>query len=317
MFAHSNRLQFIRGTGAALVLGGAQRLAADADTETILRVATTPTEAGAAVYYAQDLGFFKDAGVRVDISSGNSGAADAAAVAAGSLDIVQSSLPSIASAHERNIPFVLVAPGAVYTSKAPTSALVVSKSSPIKTAKDLIGKTIANNALKNIGEIAADAWLDAGGADVASVRIIELPLPAMASALEQGRIDAAILVEPSLGEALAGNARVLAYAYSSIASTFLLSAYFATPTWAKANSDSLRRFQSALRKASHWANQPENHKRSGELLQKYMQVTPGPSSTRVTYGESLELRLMQPVIDAAAKYHVLKATFPAAEIVYR
>jgi len=313
---HGSRLQFIRGTAATLVVGGSLHLTAEADTEALLRVATTPTEAGAAVYYAQDLGFFKKAGLRVEISSGNSGAADAAAVVSGSLDIAQSSVPSIASAHERNIPFVLIAPGAVYTAIAPTSALVVAKNSPVRVAKDLEGKTIANNALKNIGEIAADAWLDAGGANIASVKVVELPLPAMEAALEQRRIDAAILVEPSLGKALAGDVRVLAYAYSSVAHTFLLSAYFATSSWAKANTDALGRFQTALREASHWANQPANHERSGEIIEKYMQVTPGSMSTRATYGESLDLALIQPVIDAAARYHALKAPFPAAEIVY-
>ena len=308
------RFHFISAAAMTVLLGNVRRFAV-AEAEPVLRVATTPTEAGAAVYYAQELGLFKKVGLRVDISAGNSGAADAAAVASGALDIALSSVPSIASAHERNIPFVVIAPGAVYTSKAPTSALVAAKNSPIKNARDLEGKTIANNALKNIGEIAADAWLDAGGANIASVKIVELPLPAMEAALEQGRIDAAILVEPSLGKALAGNVRVLAFAYSNVASAFLLSAYFTTSDWAKANANALRRFQTAVREANHWANQAANHKRSADIIQKYMQVTPGASSTRATYGESLDLTLIQPVIDAAAKYHVLKAAFPATEMV--
>ncbi len=181
---HFRRLQFIRGTAATLAACDSSSRIALAQTESVIRVATTPTEAGAAVYYAQELGLFKKAGLRADISAGNSGAADAAAIVSGSLDIAQSSVPSIASAHERNIPFVLVAPGALYTAKAPTSALVVAKTSPIKVAKDLEGKTLGNNALKNIGEIAADAWLDAGGANVSSVKVTELPLQAMEAGLE-------------------------------------------------------------------------------------------------------------------------------------
>ncbi len=121
-------------------------------------------------------------------------------------------------------------------------------------------------------------------------------------------------MEPSLGKALAGNVRVLAYAYSSVGNNFLLSAYFSTTDWAKKNADVLRRFQAALHEASHWANQPANHKRSGEIIEKYMQVAPGSTSTRVTYGESLDPAQIQPVIDAAAKYHALKAPFPATEL---
>jgi NitT/TauT family transport system substrate-binding protein len=287
-----------------------------AQTPAVLHVATTPTDSGAAVYYAEELGLFKKANLDVQVQALASGAAVAAGVASGTIDIAQGSLPSIAAAHEKHIPFVLVAPGGLYADKAPTSALVVSKSSTLKTAKDMQGKTLANNALKNIGEIAADAWLDKGGADVSSVHVIEMPLGEMESALGQGRIDAAILVEPSLGKALAGNIKILAPAYSSIAKEFMINAWFANESWAKSNGDALRRFDTALREAGRWANNPANRAKSAAILEKYTKIAMGPENTRILYADTLEPALIQPVIDASAKFKVLKAPFPAAEFIY-
>ena len=213
---------------AVVAFGFTAGLPATAQAPAVVNVATTPTDSGAAVYYADELGLFKKAGLDVHVEALASGAAVAAGVASGTIDIAQGSLPSLAAAHEKRIPFVLIAPGALYSDKAPTSALVVSKTSTFKTAKDLNGKTLANNALKNIGEIAADAWLDKGGADVSSVHVIEMPLGEMESALGQGRIDSAILVEPSLGKALTGNVKILAPAYSAIAKEFMINAWFTT-----------------------------------------------------------------------------------------
>lgn len=290
-------------------------LAPRANAADLVRVATGPTDSGAAVYYAQELGLFDKAGLDVKIDSLASGAAVAAGVASGTIDIAQGSLPSLFSAHERGIPFVLIAPGGLYSSRAPTSALVVSKSSALKTAKDLNGKIIANNALKNIGEIAADAWLDAGGADIASVKILEMPLGEMESALGQGRIDAAILVEPSLGLALSRNIKILAPAYTSIAPSFMINAYFANADWVKAHADVVKRFDTVVRAAGKWANAPANRARSAAILEKYTKVSMSPQNTRIVYADTLDPALIQPVIDATAKYKVIKTTFPAKDII--
>jgi len=88
---------------------------------TTLHIGTTPTDTGAQVYYAIDLGLFKKAGFEVEVSSLNAGTAIATAVSAGSFDIGQSAVSSLAVAHEHNIPFVIIAPGGAYSSKVPTS----------------------------------------------------------------------------------------------------------------------------------------------------------------------------------------------------
>ena len=61
-----------------------------------------------------DGGFFKTAGLRVEFQQFNNGQAIAGAVAGGALDIAISNIVAMTQAHAKNVPFVIVAPGAVY-----------------------------------------------------------------------------------------------------------------------------------------------------------------------------------------------------------
>ena len=91
-----------------------------------LRIATTPIDLGAQALYANDLGFFKRAGLDVDLSVLTSGSVVASAVAGGSIDIGQANIVALAAAHASGLPFAIVAPAGYYTSKAPTTELVVA-----------------------------------------------------------------------------------------------------------------------------------------------------------------------------------------------
>jgi NitT/TauT family transport system substrate-binding protein len=284
-----------------------------AETAPALRVATTPIDIGGQVLWAKDEGFLKKAGLDAEIMLINNGAAIAAAVASGAVDIGQANLVSLATAHERGLPFVLIAPGGLYTAAEPTTAMLVAKTSPIKTAKDLNGKTIAVSGIKNITQVGASAWIDQNGGDVASVRWIELPFPQMAAALAAGRVDAAVVAEPELSGALAENARLLAPVYSAIRGEFLIGAWFARSDWVKAHPDVVKRFAAAIADASRWAN--AHHAESAKILEKYTKQPISPNIRRVRWAERLDPADAQPLIDASAKYKVLKAAFPAAEFI--
>lgn len=277
-----------------------------------LRVMTTATDSGAEIFYAQELGYFKRAGLDVEITALRNGAAVAAAVASGAADIGQGNIASLAVAHERGLPFVLLAPASLYSEKSPTTVLMVDKNSTIKTAHDLVGKTIGGQGLSDIGTIAVDAWLRQQGVDPTSVHIVEVPSPEMIESLSRGTIAAATLIEPYLSAAVAAGDRVLAPAYTSIAKSFLIGAYFSTRDWAKAHPAQARAFSQVLVQTARWAN--ANHDRSARILEQYTKIRIAPGQARTTYALALDPPVIQPLIDAAAKDHVLKGTFPAAEL---
>jgi NitT/TauT family transport system substrate-binding protein len=294
--------------GAAVPrLGSAQQQLAT------LNIATTPTDIGSEVFYAEERGFFKAAGIDAQVQVISNGAAITAAVSSGAVDVAQSNVVSLASAHQNGIDVAIIAAAGQYARKEPTSALVVAKDSPYRHAKDLNGKIIAGNGLKNITQVGAFAWLDKNGGDWTSVRFIELPFPNMAGALETGRIDAAVIAEPELSATLARGDRIIGDCYDAIAPNFLIGAWFTTGAWAKAHPDLVKRFQRAMSDAAAWANR--NQAASGDLLTKYTQIIVEPGMRRSVYAEKLDPAQIQPLIDASAKYGALKASFPAGDLI--
>lgn len=70
-----------------------------------------------------------------------------------------------------------------------------------------------------------------------------------------------------------------------------------------------------MRETAAWANR--NPKLSAPILVKDAKLNPdvAQSMVRTLYGERLDPSLLQPVIDATAKYDVIPKPFPAREII--
>ena len=81
------------------------------------------------------------------------------------LDVGVANVATIAQAHNRGLPFSFIAPGALATPTSMTNVMMVAKDSPIRTAADLNGKTIAINALKDLQQISVQSWIDKHGGD--------------------------------------------------------------------------------------------------------------------------------------------------------
>ncbi len=288
-----------------------------AQTPPVMRIATVPIDVGAQVYYAADMGFFAKSGLTVDIQSMSNSSAIAAGVASGALDAGFANIGSIAAAVKKNIPLTIIAPGGMYSDAAPTTELVVAKTSSIRTAHDLNGKIIAVNALKNITQFAPQAWLDKNGGDSTSVKFLEMPFPEMIPALTSGRVDAAVIAEPTLAQAKA-DTRILSNTFTAIAPEFLIGAWMAALPWANAHADTVKRFAQAIRQTAVWANNPKNRQRSAQILARYTKSDAAviERQTRALYAERLTASIMQPQIDVAAKYGGLPATFSAQELIF-
>jgi NitT/TauT family transport system substrate-binding protein len=297
---------------AFAVAGFPGTIARAADAPTPLRVATTAVDSGAEVYYAQDMGFFKKAGFEVEITSVSSGPTIAAGVASGAFEFAQVNVPSLVSAHDKGVAFSMVAPAGLYSDKAVTTALVVAKNSPLRTAKDLSGKTIAVNALLGIQQIAAEAWIDKNGGDSTTVKFVELSISQELAAIPAGRIDAGVITQPGLdGAAHDPTMSVMAPIYNGIANTFLVSAWMGSSQYVKDHPDIVKRFADVILETARWAN--THQAQSAKILEKYTQLAIGPTTTRVRYAETFNPSDVQPVIDVSAKYGLIKKSFPAAD----
>lgn len=280
-----------------------------------IHVGALHAEVAAELFYGLDMGFFKQAGLDVDIQYFNNGGAIAAAVASGALDLGLSDLMSVINAHSRGLPFVYAAPGLLTTSKAPTFGILVPPNSTIHDAKDFNGKSMAVSGLKNIAQISAAAWIDANGGDSKTVRFIEVPFPSLVPALAQGTIDSSVANEPWMTLATDKGDRLIFMKKGALSPAFLLSGWVTTRDWAQKNPDALARFVAAIREIAVWANQ--NPQAAAPILAKYTKIDIGVIGRmhRGRFAERFEPGYVQPVIDAAAKYNVIAADFPASAII--
>jgi NitT/TauT family transport system substrate-binding protein len=265
-------------------------------------------------YYAGDLGLFKKAKLDTEIVHAANPGAYATALAAGAIDIGMADPVAIAQAVTKGLPFAYFAGGPLSSRESETLVLCVAKNSPIKTAKDLEGKTVAIISVKSTMQITTSEWLTRNGADPAKVKFFELHFPEMTPALTRGTIDAALLGEPFLTESKA-DVRPIGVPFATVAKVFYIFGWFARRDWLTANADTAHALASAFYEAGRWAN---SHKAESAVIEaKYTSVdldvvrvmARNPQST------SLNPAYMQPLLDMATRYKLLERPYLASELI--
>lgn len=295
----------------------AAALPARAQTSTVVRLACFPTDSYGEAYYAQDMGFFAKHGISVEFVVNNAGAVALAAVAGNGVDIGVANPVSVAQAYVKGIPISVFAGGGLYTAASPATLLVVPKNSPLRTPKDLEGKTIGLPGLGDQLQAAVTIWLQKNGADSSKVKFVEVnPPTVMLGALAQGRIDAATPPEPIMTQSLQTEARIFGDPFAVVAPRFFIGLWIARTDWLKANPDLARRFADAIYEAGRWANGHRDE--SAAILAKYAKGDAAIFRTmrRATYTDSaLDPKLIQPSLDAGLQTGMLSSAVKASDLV--
>jgi NitT/TauT family transport system substrate-binding protein len=292
------------------VPGAAQTLAP-------LKVAMIPIEPAAPVYYAKENGFFAKAGLDVDIDQNPSTPAIASALLAGNYDIAYGTVPTLAQAHAKGLPFVLIAPGIEDSAVHFGGGIMIGVNSTMKTGKDFNGKTLGTAGLNTIAEYLPRAWIDKTGGDSSTVKFIEMPFPVTPDAIGSGRVDGAYLAEPFVTIAEQKHlAKLLTAGDDAISSGgYLSTGWYTTLQWARAHPDLVVRFQRAMAEAAAWAN--ANPTKVVPILAKDLHADPAivAQATRPYFPDRIVAAQVQPFIDITAKYAKF-APFKADELIY-
>jgi len=289
--------------------------AAGAQSAPKLRIGANPGESLSEGLLALAGGFFTRAGLDVELVTVTNGGAMTTGIVSGAIDAGPSNVASIAAAHVRGIQLNLFAPSIIVASSAPATTIVaVANDSPLRVAKDFNGKTFALSTLRDLQQAAVMTWLDGNGADAKSVSFIEIPNAEQLQALLAKRVDAAVLVEPFLGAAR-DQVRMIARPYNSLGSRLLTFGWIANNDWYAANPAAVQRLVAAIHATAVWANR--NHDATAAIISEASKV---PIETFKTMNRQqffegkLEPAMIQPIIDASARYGFLTRAFPAAEM---
>lgn len=256
----------LRITGAALLLGvlaacgGASASsvpgALPGPEKPDITVAAVPVTDEAGLYIAQDLGYFTAAGLDVTIKSVLSSADVAKGMRDGAYDITAGNSVSYIQDQVAGLDNLkIVAEGALM--QPGTQALYTVPGSPITNVGQLAGKKIGVNADNNIGTLLITELLQAHGINANQVHFVVINdgFAGMWQALNSGHIDVAWLPEPfgSMDGAQYG-LQEIADLDQGAASSFPISWYVVTRSWAAKYPRTLAAFLGALRKGQNIAD---------------------------------------------------------------
>jgi NitT/TauT family transport system substrate-binding protein len=179
---------------------------AAAQSLTPVRYASVGGTTDAGIYIAEDFGFFKDAGIALHYQRLDSAAALLGAIATGHIDVAGISLtPGLFAAQSRNIGLRVVGdkesilPGFAATQLVARSDSGGGEADILRRLK---GKPVAVSGKTSASYFLLASLLKKYGMAPADLRIVELSYPAMVVALTNHAVDAAVMLEPFLSQAL-------------------------------------------------------------------------------------------------------------------
>lgn len=299
----------------ALLIVGAVHVGAQSS-DTLIRIGVGPDDPSAPLIYADQAGLFKKAGLNVELLKLAGSSVIGAALAGGALEIGKGSPAPVIAAHSKGLPFTIIGSIANYTSSSPDDAFVVAGTSSIRSAKDLVGQTLAAVTLKDIGALSTFAWLDQQGVDWKSIHWVEMPASAMVAAMEDKRIAGAPIYEPALSANVAtGKVRILGYPFDAIAQRFPEAVLFANTSWVNEHPDLVNRFLVVMRGAATYVGAHERD--VAPIVARFSGIDPvlvanirHPMRTVTIVPSEL-----QPLINILAQYDLIPKAFPAQEMI--
>ena len=205
-------------------------------------------------FYGQEKGYFKDAGIDLELIAVPGGPAVGAAIASGSADIGYAALSPMLIAREQGQPFRFFM--SMEYEKSPERLwgyMIATEKSGIKSIKDLAGKTIAVGVPGGLCELAARDWMASAGVAYDPAKALNNPFPQMPAMLDLGTADAACIVEPFATAALAGKSKpiILGRGYlANVTQPYRIAGLFASESWIAAHRPEIAAMTKAYTRAA-------------------------------------------------------------------
>jgi NitT/TauT family transport system substrate-binding protein len=252
------------GLVATLALTSTNSWGAD---RTKIKIGIIPTLSAAPIVLGIQKGFFASEGLDATVETVQSAAAAVPALLNGEFQFLESASAPTIAALSNKLPVKVV--GNETTMNDAQAILLVAADGP-KTLAELAGKTVAVNALRAFLQLANQAAIDKAGGDSSKVKFVELPFSDMIGALKAGRVDAITVPEPLSTIGQAQGLRVLSQVWQAMPKDAAAGWQLATASYAKANPDVIKKFQSALRRSVTYASQHPDEVRA--IVATYMKV---------------------------------------------
>ena len=283
-----------------------------------LDVGVIPIVDVAPLYLGIEKGFFEEQDLKVTPHLAQGGAAIIPAVQSGDFDIGFSNVVSEILARSKGLPIQIVTQGVQAPEKPEDdySAVIVTEDSSIREPKDLEGKEIAVNTLKNIGDVTIKAALEKEGVDVSKLKFVEVPFPDMIPTLEAGRVDAIWSIEPFLTQAREAGHRSIIANYAQLVPNLTVATYFAMQPYIEENGDVIDRFREAMNKSLTYAQ--ENPQEARDIVLDYTEV-PEPVAQEMRlpfWSPDLNVPSIELLADLSERYGLIEEKPATDELIH-
>jgi NitT/TauT family transport system substrate-binding protein len=278
-----------------------------------LVVAAVPGEGAAGLYIAEDQGLFAKVGLHVKIEASTSSSTVVPDMLHGSVDVASGQYTTYVASYAAGIKMRILASG---TALGPdVHEVLVAAHSPIRTAAQLKGATIAVNAPNSETTDLLYTALSADGVSPSQVKVAVLPFPAMSAALASHVVQAIYEIQPYATEATQQQGdQVLVDIDSGAARNMPISGYAVLASWYARYPRTAAAFAKAIDQANAMIVSDPSVFR--QALEKNLHLSPGvvdvmPTGTFPTTVNTVQL---QRLVDLMLRYHQLSASINVSNL---
>jgi NitT/TauT family transport system substrate-binding protein len=271
----------------------------------------------AAMFMATEKGFFKAEGLELETVPMAGGAVIVQGVTSGDLQFGWTNVISLYQARVAGFDFKLIAGGASNVKgKNESHAILVGKNSPVKSAKDLEGKTVAVNTLNNIVHLMARAWVDKNGGASAKVKFVEVPFPQMEATLSAGKVDAISVHEPFVTAAVQkGGVGTLARPWGEVLPKFLIASWFASEKWISKNQQTAQAFVRAINRGIDAIHADPEGSRAAMVKWAGLKPELAAKIALPVFEKNISEKDVQATIDLTQKYKLITKSINARDVI--
>jgi NitT/TauT family transport system substrate-binding protein len=288
---------------------------------TNLKLGYVPYADDAPAFLAQEKGIFRKHGVSVEFVPAPNPVAAVAALTSDKHQLAFVTDPVLINANLQNTKLKCVAP-VVGRQPADTArdgtTLIAGRDSGIQGVKDLVGKKVAMVQLNSLNSLDVQALAQRAGIDHKSVQFIQMPFPQMPAALDQGRVQAAVIVQPFAQTAIDKGHTVINHPNAELWPGGTTVCFAALADYIDENPEVIRGFNAAMREAITYTKDHESEAKA--TLTKHMELTPEQAQKQVLqtdWNVTLNPATIDQIQGYMKQFGLIRRTIPASEMVWQ
>jgi NitT/TauT family transport system substrate-binding protein len=287
---------------------------------TSVKVGYVPYADDAPAFLAQEKGIFRKHGLDVEFVPASNPTAIVSAMVSGEYQFGFVTDPVLINVNAQGTPLKCASP---VVGRQPSNTerdgttLVSAKGSGIDKVADLAGKKVALVQLNSLNSLDVQVLATKAGIDHKSIQFIQMPFPQMPTAMKQGRVDAAIIVQPFAQIAIDQGANVINHPNAELWGGGTTVCFSALDDYIQQNEDVVKGFNTAMREAIAYT---KNHEAEAKAtLTKHLDLTKAEAQKQVLqtdWNSTLETKTIAAMQNYMKQFGLIKETVPAQDMVW-